>query len=238
MTIKVGKVVRDLIFPPRCPVCDRPVRISDHLACRECREALKYIGPPYCLKCGKHIDKREEEYCYDCMHKQHNYDRGMALYEYTGIQSSVFRFKYQGRKEYAEFYGEEIAKHLGSRIKALEADALIPVPLYRRKKRIRGYNQAEALARQIGKQMQIPVRTDIVERVRKTIPQKELNDKQRQNNLKKAFKITRNDVKLSTIIIIDDIYTTGSTIDEIARVLKQAGAKKIYYIALCIGEGL
>lgn len=238
MIHKLWEMALNLVFPPRCPVCDRPVRLPEHLICRDCRETLRYIRPPYCLKCGKHIKNAGEEYCFDCAQKRHFYDRGKALYEYSGIQASVYRFKYQGRQEYAVFYGEEIAARLGGWIRGLGAQALVPAPLHRQKLRSRGYNQAELLARQIGRHTGIPVRTDLVERIRKTIPQKELGDKQRQNNLKKAFKFTGNDVKLSTIIIIDDIYTTGSTIDEIAKVLKQSGIRRVYYIALSIGRGL
>ena len=86
--------------------------------------------------------------------------------------------------------------------------------------------------------MNIPVETKLVKRVRKTAPMKDLSVRERQNNLKRAFKICRNDVKLSTIIIIDDIYTTGSTIDAMCYELRKAGVVKIYYAALAIGKGL
>ena len=93
------------------------------------------------------------------------------------------------------------------------------------------------MAKALGKQLGIPVISHIVKRVKKTVPQKKLSQVQRQNNLKRAFKIIRNDVKLNTIIIIDDIYTTGSTIDSMSAVLKEAGIKNIYFIALAIGRG-
>lgn len=112
------------------------------------------------------------------------------------------------------------------------------MPLHPSGQRKRGYNQAEVLAEQIGKRMHIPVRTDIVKRVRRTTPQKELDNTERQNNLKKAFKICRNDVKLEVAVIIDDIYTTGSTIDEIAAELKRAGVRQVFFITLAIGRGL
>jgi len=82
------------------------------------------------------------------------------------------------------------------------------------------------------------VETELIKRVRKTAPMKDLSASERQNNLKRAFKICRNDVKLSTIVIIDDIYTTGSTIDAMSYELRRAGVKHIYFIALSIGRGL
>ena len=84
----------------------------------------------------------------------------------------------------------------------------------------------------------IPVRADLIERTVKTAPMKDLSAAERQNNLKKAFKILRNDVKLNTIIIIDDIYTTGSTIDAMSREFRKAGVGRIYFITLAIGRGI
>ena len=123
-------------------------------------------------------------------------------------------------------------------IRAWKPDALVPVPVHYTRKRERGYNQAEVLAKVIGGKMGIPVEGRLVRRVRKTLPQKLLGDRERQNNLKRAFKIDRNDVKLKTVIIIDDIYTTGSTVDACAAVLKCAGVKKVYFITAAIGKEL
>ena len=114
---------------------------------------------------------------------------------------------------------------------------MVPVPLSKQRLYKRGYNQSELLAREVSKQTGVPVLNRFVVRERDTVAQKELNPTERQNNLKKAFKIAQNDVKLSTIIIIDDIYTTGSTVDAVARLLKKAGVKKIYVLALSITAG-
>ena len=112
---------------------------------------------------------------------------------------------------------------------------MIPVPMYRKKQRLRGYNQAELLAREIADQRNLPLICDLVLRVKNTKPQKELEGKDREENLKKAFIITKNDVKLRKILIVDDIYTTGSTVDAIAEVLKKSGVEEIYFLSLCIG---
>ena len=114
----------------------------------------------------------------------------------------------------------------------------MPVPLSRKRLHTRGYNQAALLAKELGKCLDIPVWEHAVSRVRNTVPQKELNAAERQNNLKKAFKIASNDVKLSTIIIVDDIYTTGSTIDALTEVLQNAGAKKVGFVSLSTGSGM
>ncbi len=180
----------------------------------------------------------DAEYCHDCGSKHHIYDRGMALYDYHSIADSIYRFKYKGRREYAQFYGEEICRHLGPDIKRLMPDALIPVPIHRKRKQARGYNQAAVLAQAVSQGLNIPMEEKLISRQRMTTPQKALSGQERQNNLKKAFKIHQNDVKLNTIIIVDDIYTTGSTIDAMAEELRRSGISRIYFIALAIGQGI
>ena len=193
---------------------------------------------PRCLKCGKHLGDEREEYCKGCRVAAHKFDQGRGLFEYPSMARSMYRFKYAGRKEYARFYGEQIVKKLGKTIRGWRPDALVPVPVHAARKRERGYNQAEALAGEIGRRMGIPVDFRLIKRVKKTLPQKLLDDRERQNNLKRAFKIARNDVKLKRVVIIDDIYTTGSTIDACALELKRAGVEKVYFIAIAIGKEL
>lgn len=227
----------DLFFPRRCPVCDEPVKPWNALICKECAQMPAYIEPPFCMKCGKHLNREEKEYCGDCAALTHLFDRGRALFAYKSISSSIARFKYAGRQEYAAFYAACMANRLGVFIRECSAQALIPVPLHKSRLRHRGYNQAEALARELSALTGIPVMADWIVRVEKTAPMKDLSAQERQNNLKRAFKIRRNDVKLSTVIIIDDIYTTGSTMDAMSRELKKAGVKRIYFLSLAIGKG-
>lgn len=230
--------LKDLFFPRRCPVCDRPVKPCNAYVCPACAKKLKYVKEPVCMKCGKGLRDEQQEYCYDCAHKKHEYVKGVSLYEYGSIRHTVYRFKYGGRQEYAAFLGEEMALHLGRQIVNWKPDALIPVPLHPDRMRRRGYNQAQLLAEETGKQLGIPVIDDWMIRVKNTEPQKLLDGRARQNNLKKAFKIKRNDVELKTIVIIDDIYTTGSTIDEMARECRRCGVKNVYFAALSIGNGI
>lgn len=231
-------ILLDILYPRRCPVCDRAVKPFGSLVCETCKEEFRYIREPYCMKCGKELEKEETEYCGDCMRHRHLFDGGRAVFAYKDMSDSIYRFKYKGRQEYAAYYAECIVKRLGEWIMRCRPDALVPVPVHSGKKRMRGYNQAEVLARELGKIMNIPVETKLIKRVRKTAPMKDLSVSERQNNLKRAFKICHNDVKLSTIIIIDDIYTTGSTINAMSYELRKAGVRRIYFVALAIGKGL
>ena len=228
----------DLLYPRRCPVCDRAVAPFGSLICEACKEVPIYIKEPYCMKCGKELEDEETEYCGDCMRHRHLFDSGRAVFAYKSMSDSIYRFKYKDRQEYAAYYAECMAARLGEWIVRRKPDALVPVPIHASKRYIRGYNQAELLAKELGRILHIPVESNLIKRMRKTSPMKDLSMSERQNNLKRAFKICLNDVKLNTIIIIDDIYTTGSTIDAMSYELRRAGVEHIYFVALAIGKGL
>ena len=228
----------ELLFPRRCAVCDKSVDKMGRYVCKKCMSRLVYVEQPLCMKCGKHLKDDGEEYCEDCKNTEHIFDRSWALYEYETVKESIYRLKYEGRIEYADFFGKELSKKFGKVIKNCNVDVIVPVPLYAERERKRGYNQAELLAKAMGKALDIPVDNKIIYRTRNTMAQKQLNVKERQNNLKNAFKIGENDVKLKIVVVVDDIYTTGATMDEVAMCLKQAGALKVYGISLAIGKGM
>lgn len=234
---KITEKIWNLIYPGRCVLCDAVLAGKEKDVCRLCGPKLQIITQPYCMKCGKALNKQEDEYCNDCLLHPHMYEQGRSLLVYDGIiKKSLYRFKYAGRKEYAKAYSHLAEQYLGDYINEIQPDALIPVPLHKKRYQKRGYNQSEVFARELGAGMGIPVVSKMVERVKNTLPQKELDRSDRQNNLKKAFKINRNDVKLNTIIIIDDIYTTGSTIDALAATLKEAGVQKIFFLTISGGR--
>lgn len=234
--IKVNPL--DYLFPARCVVCDEVTDSPGKRLCEKCKDKIVYIRDPYCLKCGKQLKKEEKEYCGDCEKIRHLFDSGISLYDYGSMADSIFRFKYAGRTEYASFYGRDLYEKKAHWLKAVNPDALVPVPIHASRMRKRGYNQAALIARELSKHSGIPVREHLIERNGRTKPLKDLSHAERQNNLKRAFKIRQNDVKLNTIVIIDDIYTTGSTIDAMTRVLKEAGIGKVHFITLTIGRGI
>nr|WP_302019873.1 ComF family protein [uncultured Acetatifactor sp.] len=235
--VEAYKGLLQLLFPLRCPVCDDIVRPSGEKICLECLGRLKLLAPPWCMKCGKRLAE-EGEFCADCRRIQHLFRRGRALYEYESAAPAIYRFKYGSRREYADLFGEQVAEYLGDFVRTVGPDALIPIPLHRKRQAARGYNQAECLARAVGSRLGVPVQADYLVRVKNTVPLKYENPEERQNNLKKAFNIARNDVKLRRVILIDDIYTTGSTMDEAVRTLQAAGVREVWFIALACGTGI
>lgn len=226
----------NLLFPLRCPVCDGIVPLGEGKICKECRRKVRYISEPRCRKCGRQLNDDARIFCTACEKTRHIFDRGVALYDYQSMKRSIYRFKYKRRCEYAEFYAEDIYSHLKNEMTRMEADAIIPVPLHRSRLQSRGYNQAELIAKHLSELTGIPMKKNLVKRVRKTVPQKHLDACGRQNNLKKAFNIKPDVVKLKKAILIDDIYTTGSTIDAVAAELKRCGVRTVYFVTLCIGE--
>lgn len=160
------------------------------------------------------------------------------MFWYTGgVRTSLYDFKYNNQRMYADFYCDSICKQYGDALRGLALSGIVPVPVYPRKKRIRGYNQAELLARGLERRLHIKSYPDCIKRVVDTSPQKELNDKARMKNLKNAFKIGENTLKLSKVLLVDDIYTSGATIEACTRELLEHGAEEVYYTSVAIGRG-
>ncbi len=234
--------ILNMIYPPRCPVCDGILyekdRIGRPAVCRKCVPLLKRISYPSCMKCGKQLEDEKQELCHDCAGRAHDYVRGVAAFSYTdAMKNSMYAFKYNNRREYADFYADSICDFYGNTIRGWKADVIMPVPLHKSRLRTRGYNQAALLGRCLARKLDIPYDEKTLFRTRKTTPLKELSDKERVTGLKSAFQVSGNSVEYKKIILADDIYTTGATIDECARTLLSAGASEIYFAVVCIGRG-
>lgn len=153
------------------------------------------------------------------------------------LKESVHAFKYQNKKEYADFFASEIIKTHGREIYDLNLDALIPVPLHKKKLLQRGYNQAEVLGVALSERLKVPLDTHLLLREVNTAPQKQLSNLQREKNLKNAFNSVEKCVKYNKVMLVDDIYTSGSTIEACTKELKKLGIKEIYFASICIGKG-
>lgn len=225
----------EALYPSRCPVCNRILSDRKLRICPVCSGSLHLIEEHYCLKCGKPLPETEE-YCADCKGRKREFCQGRGVFLYNmQMKNSLLRYKYYGSREYGRYYAEKIYRHVGTQIKNWNPDVLVPVPMTRRKKRIRGFNQAEDLAEKIGELLQIPVAAGLAVKKKETKSQKKLNAAERMGNLKDAFGITES-VQGLKILIVDDVYTTGSTIETLAGCLKKSGAGEIYFVTLCIGQ--
>lgn len=228
--------ILELLYPARCPVCHGVIRGKGDV-CHACRKRLHYIKEPKCKKCGKEIEKSEEEYCGDCKRFYHAYDRGAAVFAYDEVmRRSIAMFKYHNRREYAKFYAREMYRCQKRFLQSCAPEVILPVPVHKMKKRQRGFNQAELVAKELGKLIGVPVDTEYLIRKEKTAPQKELTRLQRKKNLKNAFAIGKTGKIYERVLLVDDIYTTGATIDAISEILRKNQSKIIFFLAICVGR--
>lgn len=234
MKKKIKTWILDLIYPVKCPFCGT---VTGDGICEECRKRIQKIEEPYCMKCGKPVQEKEQEYCYDCGRKAHEFEEGRGLWLHKSpVSDALYAFKYQNRRIYGEIFGRELAETYGGYLRRKKVNLIIPIPLHRKKLRSRGYNQAEILARVLSEETGIPLETKLLVRQRATAPQKQLNDKARRKNIRGAF-AARGTADGKNIVLVDDIYTTGSTLDEAARILRKAGAQNVFFLTISIGQG-
>lgn len=191
------------------------------------------------MRCGKPVQKEEQEYCRDCLKHPASYEQGRSLWLHRSpVSAAIYKFKYQNKRNYGKIFAKEMAAVYGKQILSWGIDEIIPIPLHKKRMRKRGYNQAGILAEGLGRYLDIPVNQKALYRIRNTRPQKQLNDSQRISNLKGAFAVSKQYQAKSNILLVDDIYTTGNTIHRAAKMLKKAGVKKVYFLTISIGQGL
>lgn len=244
---KAARGLLNMLYPPTCPLCERLLPMFSGDAdtdesggiCPECAKSLQPVGDIHCLKCGKELSDEKQQYCYDCKRLRHEFEQGAAAFVYSdAVKRSVYRFKYKGQREYAKWYGKMLALHCKRQIGLWQPEVIVPVPLHKSRYRKRGYNQAALMARELGGRLGIPVREDYLMRIRNTAPMKQLSENGRAKNLENAFFISDNSVKYKKVMLVDDIYTTGATMDACARALKLHGVLSVYCVSLCVGKGI
>lgn len=235
MLKEIGEKILDLVYPHTCPFCGE---LTDRKVCRECAREVWYIQEPRCKKCGKPIRRQEQEYCFDCAHRRHAYERGMSLWKHEKqVRASVYRFKYRNQRIYSRFYAEEMESRFKKYIIQWKIALIIPVPLSKKRRKERGFNQAALLAEQLSRRLHIPADTCHLQRTVDTIPQKQLGVDARRENLRNAFVWTGQSLAGKNVLLLDDIYTTGNTIDSAAKILKKSKAEKVYFLTISIGQG-
>lgn len=225
------------VFPRRCPVCaeivEQDCRRSRKI-CPDCYRRLRFVSEPRCRGCGRRIADSAEELCENCRRHSFHFEYGLVLLDYNEeTMRSMADIKYKGRREYLDFYAEETVRRLGEQLRRLRVDGLVPVPVHRKRRIQRGYNQAEILARGIGRRLGLPVYPQALRRRRNTQALKELDAGQRRQALRTAICPGKLPENARALLLVDDILTTGATMESCANALRAAGAERIYSFCLC-----
>ena len=220
------------VYPPRCMVCtDILPQNGPKWICEDCEGLLSPIVKPVCMMCGAPMESEGAE-CSACRKRKRVYGN-TALFVYEdAVRDVVHRFKYGGCPRYAQGFAKLAAESLEDGFFG-GADALIPVPMYDKKRRRRGYNQAEEFSAALSKITGVPTLLDYLKRTKNTRPMAGLTPAERANNLAGAFALGK-PLKFKSVILIDDIYTTGETLDVCAGLLARGGAEQIRSLTLAV----
>ena len=230
-----------LLYPPRCPICNE-IPPQGSLICPECYSSISFVQQPYCYSCGKPLASEEQEYCADCISHPKSFTRGFSLALYNSVtKPSLSAIKYKNKRHYLDFYSSETVKIYGELFRQLDFDVILPVPIHPKRQKKRGFNQASLFARQLGSSLELPVCESLLVRTINTIPQKNLSPQKRLENLQKAFAIhpryQKQSLPFTRVLLVDDIYTTGSTMEALTRLLNHHGVSNVYIYSICIGRG-
>ncbi len=225
--------ILDFILPSSCSFCRSPVGGSKiAFFCSDCWNDFSAFSSPVCPSCGRPFDSPEtlqfspEHVCRDCRQNPPQFDQALAVGQFEGpLREAIHQFKYRPCRS----LGRPLGDWMVDRIRLLaDTDLIMPIPLHITRLRLRGFNQALLLAHRLSLRFAVPLSYDNLARVRPTVPQVELRGNERIKNVKGAFALRRPDeVRGKKIILIDDVFTTGATMNECASVLKRAEVSQV-----------
>lgn len=224
----------DILFPHLCFGC----KTEGVFLCASCKTSLRWI-PPTCFVCGAFRPPKKRvqpgRTCLSCRKKSHIY-AFLSPFSYAQglVREQLHSFKYNRVRSLDETLAQLLKEYFDAhRINFPKNAVLVPVPLHKNRKRTRGFNQSELVALRLQEIFPIELHSGIIQKTKKTKPQIELTASERQQNVAGTFNVSNPDaVKNKTVILLDDVKTTGATLEEAARVLKDAGAKKIWAITI------
>jgi ComF family protein len=215
-----GRTLLDVLYPPRCVGCGQ----VGTFFCTACRDAVSLVCPPVCPLCGQ--PQELDELCHKCAQAPPAIDGIRSAARFEGpLRQAIHQFKYAYTRDLAVPLGELL--FVGWRTYSPEADVIVPVPLHARREKERGYNQSELLAAQLGQSAGIPVLCRALCRVRYTASQARLDEEARRHNVRQAFACEDGQMRGKRVLLIDDVCTTGATLEACSAALKAGGARSV-----------
>lgn len=235
---KIKEILNYIIFPsmPKCSICSKILLYDNHIFCDECINKLEWIKDENrCLVCGKELNYESSKICPSCENEENVFTKGYSLFRYDIYSKKAIRkIKYENHQELAINLGKLLfnkTKHLDF---TNDIDVILPTPLHKNRFRIRGYNQAYLIAKGYNDLLNKPLSDDILTKETPTLDQIGLNKTQRAANLKGAFSVKHKEqIKDKKILLIDDVFTTGATINLLSEKLINSGAKEVYFLTIC-----
>ncbi len=222
----------DFFLPPKCPLCGNTAAAPrDGQPCAVCVSRIRFIAHPRCPRCGRGYgtDAGDDHLCSTCLTEGRRFHKARSVGAYEGLLlEAIARFKFRGVAYLAYPLGTLLAEYDDPDFAFQEIDLVIPVPLHPQRLRARGYNQSLLLARRVSRRRSLPLNFTALVRARPTVPQTQLSGPERQKNIRGAFEV-RDAARIrgKKILLIDDVFTTGATVQECARVLLRAGAERV-----------
>lgn len=230
--MNVLKAILNSIFPENftCELCGKEIFDGGRF-CDKCKAAVVFNDGVTCPVCGRRTGV--PELCLDCKANAPLFDRAVSALVYSdGAKKLLLAYK-NDRPYLKNYFAELLYKKC---LQFNDAEAICFVPMTSKAQSRRGYNQAYLLAKELSKRMKLPLLKYAIEKIKDTAPQKSLTRKEREQNLKSSFKAYREDVEGKTLIVVDDVLTTGATADAVCAELKKHGAKKIYFATVASVE--
>lgn len=239
----LGKIY-DLMFPPSlyCICCGNIIdRTRLYGLCDECIEKLRWPDTKTCTKCGKILNRGYlHDICFDCRELERHFDRGYTCVRYSTYERKIITdFKDNGKSYYSYHLGRMMSDRM--RYENEDIDIVTSVPLHPNREKMRGYNQSELLGKVFAENMPGARYIGLLEKIKETRPMRGLTRVERLSNVKDAFSVrcgSSGHVRGKNICIVDDVFTTGSTLDECSRVLKENGAGRITILSVCAGSNI
>jgi len=218
---QVPEAFLDLLFPRRCLGCG----VEGEFLCASCADTLEPVEPPYCARCG--IPLKDRDTCPKCLQGGFQIEGIRSVFLHHGVaREAVHALKYERLKSVARPLAGLMAEYLQRN--PLPADRLVAVPMHPRRMRQRGYNQAHLLARELGRQLQIPAPEGQLRRRRHTPSQVSLGAEERRANMAEAFCVRGDGLRGCRVLLIDDVCTTGATLNACAAALRKGGAASVW----------
>lgn len=228
---QIKENVNDILFPRRCPLCGAVINRNERV-CSKCSRDVEFIRRPICRICGRPL------YTCNCRNGKYAFVRNVSPLVYTrAAKKGIHRLKFNNSPASSTYFGKLMAHVVKTEYLSLgiRFDCVMGVPMHPDEYRSRGYNQAELLAKAVAEDIEVPRFVKVLVKYRRNSAQHTLSYIERQRNIQGVFRVARPEAIVGrTILLCDDVTTSGSTLDECARTLLKAGAKAVYCVTATV----